>query len=358
MKTIALLKRSYAEPFPAFFALGWLMGFLFLGIWPAFGLFHLVSYPGALHAQGIISLFVGSFAIGFLLTSLPRFTGSYSASILDVGILFLLSFTEIYFLVSGNGPFASLTMSFKFLYVFYFGFSRARNKTLVPPPSFIWIIFALTSVVLGGVGIFEGTFVTLFKAFVFRGFVTSLFLGVGGRLMPFLTGMPFINTQNEKTSNHFLAAVIYFSGFFFGKWGYFLQALALIFEVAYLWGLYHKPGSGTRAKVLWVSSWLLVLGPVLSFIWPQHALHLMHLTYIGCFAAGTLTVASHVIVSHMGLDKKILTQFWPLGVVWSLVILAALTRATAHMANYLSHLSYAAILVMGALLLWLRCFIR
>jgi uncharacterized protein involved in response to NO len=212
------LNKSYIEPFPLFFVTGWIMGIVFIGAWPLFGFFRVINYPGIMHSQGVISLFVGSFAIGFLLTALPRFTGSGAASLADVTILYLYILLEALMLMSGYFAAANFLMALKFMYVFYFAYSRARNKTLVPPPGFIWVGFALLSVTLGGLGLFVVNMgfapalplFPLFKLLVFRGFLISLFMGIGSRIVPFLTFIPKINSINFKPISHVIAAVTFF----------------------------------------------------------------------------------------------------------------------------------------------------
>jgi uncharacterized protein involved in response to NO len=175
------------EPFRLFFPFGWVMGVLFLGIWPAYAFLGIVDYPGVLHVQGVVSLAIGSFAVGFLLTALPRFTGTDDTKPFFVWTLFSLSILEAGLLVSPFGAFAKIAMALKFLMVVSFAGSRVLKGVFPVPPSFIWLGFGLIAAAVGGVGVFFDAG-AVFKPLLFRGFLTGIYIGVGGRLIPILTG--------------------------------------------------------------------------------------------------------------------------------------------------------------------------
>ncbi len=336
------------------------MGITFMGVWPVYSFLGLIEYPGAYHSLGVTSLFIGSFALGFLLTALPRFTGSESAKTGDLLFLFCISLFELILLLSHNLHSAYLVVALKFLYFISFAAKRLWRSTLPLPASFVWIGFALLGVITGALSLFlEIDGYALFsRVLIQRGLLTGLFVGVGGRLMPFLTGMPALKEANQKPSYHLVLASLFFFGLgvetltSFAHIGLMLQALSIFCELSFLWGLYHLPSKESRAVALWISSWLLFLGPFISSLWPAWTIHFMHLTFLGCFAAGTIAVASHVSVSHRGLDRRLLITKRPLGFIFLLLVLASITRVLAPTADYLSHLGYAGILAIVALLTW------
>jgi uncharacterized protein involved in response to NO len=369
MRIKSFLIESVPEAFVPFFPFGWLMGLTFLAVWPAFFFLKLSHYPGLFHALGMVSLFIGSFAIGFLLTALPRFTGTYPAKNIEIIFLLLLSIFELLSLLLFKAEWATFFAASKFLYIFFFAFSRARHASLQPPPSFIWLLFGFFSIIVGGfgysiasLGYFPSEFFTLFKSLIYRGFLISLFMGVGGRLIPFLTSMPSLNARNHIPKFHIFAAFLFFGGLLTEPFvsqnaiilrvSLFCQFFSIFLSVGFLWALYQKPGSEFRSIALWISSWLLVLGQGVCMFWPQYSIHLFHISFIGGFAAGTMMIASHVVVSHKNLNKKFLSRFFPLGLIWGFLILASITRASAHLTHYTSHLIYAAVTAIIALLIW------
>lgn len=351
-----------AEPFKIFFKFGWLMFILFLGVWPYYSFFHAVSYPGSFHVQGIVSLAVGSFAIGFLLTALPRFTGTKPAGLGVVSILLGLSFAELAFLFLNESSWASLCLAFKFFTLLTFAFPRFLKRQNPLPPSFVWIGFGLFFALVGGIGSFFSPN-PFFTSLLTQGFMTSLFVGVGGRLIPFLTGIADSPLTQGKTFpaetklHSFLALLFGLALVLQGTSNYlqtalFLKAFVLAFEIAVLWRLYKKPHFTARAVLLWIASWLLPLTELTSGFFPAWRLHIEHGLFIGTFLLGTIVVASHVIVSHQNLNQKLLKKYNPLGLVGVLVLFAALTRIMAPLLTYEKHLGYAGLVATSALVYW------
>src|SRR5262249_29564844 len=72
--------RGMAEPFRVLFPLGVLVTWVAVGHWLAYGTGLIATYSCLLHGVIQMQAFVGAFAAGFLLTALPRRTGSPPAS--------------------------------------------------------------------------------------------------------------------------------------------------------------------------------------------------------------------------------------------------------------------------------------
>lgn len=351
-----------AEPYKVFFRFGWVMTILFLGVWPLYTFFHIIPYPGPMHVQGTVSLAIGSFAIGFLLTAMPRFTETPSVSLGAVISLFTLSILELAVLLLGFTSLAALFLAAKFLGIFVFAAPRFVRRKNPIPPSFVWIGFAILYAALGGIGSwFSPT--SLFTSFLTQGFMTSLFLGVGGKLIPVLTGVSGGVIVEKKYSRyemkiHALLAALFFVGLYFQhvlgliQWGMTLKAIVLFVEIGFLWKLYKTPSRSSRAYLLWIAAWLLPTTQGLSVPFPTWNLHIEHIMFIGTFLVGTIAVASHVIVSHQRLDQSLLIRGRPLGVIGVLLFLAGLTRVIAPFLSYEKHLGYAGLVAVSALLYW------
>lgn len=351
-----------SEPFKIFFRFGWIMAILFLGVWPIYSFFKIIPYPGLIHIQGTISLTIGSFAIGFLLTALPRFTETNYASKLIVYTLFGLSCIELIILLLGYSTYSSLFLAVKFLGIIVFAIPRIFRRTNPIPPSFIWVVFAIIYAVIGGFGTWLSPSI-LFTSFLTQGFMTSLFLGIGGKLIPMLTGVSHQLIVEKKYKSHEiilhgLLAIVFFIGLYLQhrlEWiqvGMTLKSLVLLIEIVIFWKLYQIPTSSSRAWLLWIATWLLPLSQISSIFFPPWNLHFEHIMYIGTFLIGTVVVASHVMVTHLTLNQNLLKKYRPLGLIGMLLLFAGLTRVVAPFLTYESHLGYAGLLAISALLYW------
>src|SRR3989338_3571503 len=136
---------------------------------------------------------------------------------------------------------------------------------------------------------------------------------MGGVLIPRLCGImptqhPPLDTSRLRAKKqwlrltHLLLALGFFAGLFMenvtARWGLALPALVLWVEVGILWRLYRLPSKNARAISIWLAMWSLVLGTLLSALFPTHGIHLMHIAIVGGYVVTLLSVASHVVVNH------------------------------------------------------------
>ena len=344
------------------------MSILFLGVWPLYSFFKIIPYPGLIHVQGTISLTIGSFAIGFLLTALPRFTETNHASRVTVYSLLGISFVELMVLLLGYSSYAFLFLAIKFFGIFIFAIPRFLKRKNPIPPSFIWVVFAVLYAVIGGVGTWLSPSL-LFTSFLTQGFMTSLFLGIGGKLIPVLTGVSNGLIVEKKYHRydmifHGLLAITFFISLYFQhtldwvRWGMSIKSMVLIVEVVFFWKLYRAPIKSSRAWLLWVATWLLPVAQVTAILFPVWNLHIEHLMFVGTFLVGTVVVASHVIVSHQGFSQDLLKKYRPLGLIGMILFFAGLTRVIAPLLTYENQLGHAGLLAVSALLYWGFIFLR
>lgn len=350
------------------------MGIFFFALWPLNVFLQYGVNPVVLHQTGIINLVIGSFAVGFLLTALPRFTGTAKATVFDITVLLIVSIAEFVLLICGLTLISRLLAIGKFIYLFHFARRRTRDAAQGIMPNMSWLFLALTAVMVGNIGMIISDnwprltnvmlWQTISKALYSRGFLTGIFIAMGSRLVPMLTG---IKTKPLTTNRifhplHFWLALVFYSGLVIEVWYLQLalacQALVLFIEIIYLWRLWQPPVRSSRAISLWIASWLLVFGTLASSLWPDYRTDLYHIAFIGVFMVGTITVASHVLVMHEHRDETLLARCWPLGVVIALLMLAMLTRVSARLASYWQHLGYAGALAALTLLIWGFFFLR
>ncbi len=370
------------EPYRIFFRLGGMFGFLFILVWSWYVAVAPESYPVFFHAHGIVSLFLGSFIVGFLLTAIPRFTGSPPAARVWIRVQLVLALAEISCLIAGQYGFAALLSTVKIFVLIAFVARCVRNAKLPAPPTFVWVGFGLMAGIVGTLGTalnewgwLAPEFLPLGKNLFQRGFPVALFMGVGGRLVPLLSGVQDcsrVQIQSPAGSPagrilpHFVLAVLYFSGLtvealLAGSWerrGLVAQAAAVGGELALFWDLWKFPMRHARGIGLWSSSWALFVGHALAAMNPSYKVHLLHIAYVVGLFGGTLVVASHVIVMHESRSPVLLSAFRPLGIIWILALLAGLTRASAPWLSYANHLAYASVAATGALFLWAWSYLR
>lgn len=362
------------NPYRPFFLLGWCMGVFFFTLWPLFVFLQKGPNPIILHQHGIVNLVIGSFAIGFLLTAVPRFTGMPRASLVDVVVLLAVSTVEFFVLVTNHVILAEVLAAGKFFYVIQFALRRVRNAAQGAMPNTFWVLMGFAAAIVGN-GVTAAVshwplmpgaewLLATGKALCSRGFLTGIFIGIGSRLMPMLTGVKTFPLKVNRIFHplHPWLALMFFTGLVMEYWQLRLalvfQSAAVTGEIIYLWRFWKLPMPGTRAVALWIASWLMVLGSVATLLWPDYRTDIFHIVFIGVFFAGTITVASHVLVSHEKHNPSLLTRFWPLGMVVALVMLAMVTRVSARITSYWEHLGYAGAIISIALLIWGVYFLR
>ena len=105
-KLRAYLNTPWPSPYRIFFSVGLLLGIASIGIWAffAFGTESLGFYPGFHHVFGVVSLFLGSFIVGFLLTALPRFTATNPANAILVYAISFVCAAEVLALIKISPP--------------------------------------------------------------------------------------------------------------------------------------------------------------------------------------------------------------------------------------------------------------
>jgi hypothetical protein len=98
---------------------------------------------------------------------------------------------------------------------------------------------------------------------------------------------------------------------------------------------------GLHRRLVWIAVWLVPLGLVTSAVWPDYRVPALHLLFIGGFSLLAFGVATHVALSHMGMEREgspIAVRILGVG-----IILAMMGRFVADWsATYFAHLGAAA----------------
>src|SRR5215471_8462635 len=183
------------DPYRIFFPIGILLGVIGVSIWPLYYFGILDGYSGRAHAYVQTDGFLYSFIAGFLLTAIPRFTGTEAPSRRVQYVLASILATcaaafEFRFFEIGNTLFVAAHTMLVTLAV-----RRFRRRQQEPPETFLLVGLGLISGTAGALidagiawNLVRPSWDLLGKRLLTEGMVLLLVLGVGGFLGPRLLG--------------------------------------------------------------------------------------------------------------------------------------------------------------------------
>lgn len=372
------------DAYRVFFPIGWLFGLIGTGLWILFLHHFTATYPKEWHADLMTGGFLPLFTAGFLMTAVPRFTGSFGpergdfllTSLLAAGLLGTA-------LLPSRFPF-HLCLSLFSVATLAFCWRRIRNRSTYPPPPLVLVLIAFAAQALASAsqGLFDLTgsfenFNVLGRIYLYEGFQLMLILGVGIFLVPNLLGRPTctppvtigVRDPNAKPLPYWrlvpaplwVVSFLLLASFFIEVWlsapaAQALRAGVLSLVCFHDWKIHKLPAvRSTMSWGLWISCWLLLIGLWLPVAFPSYDLHARHLAYVGGFGLMILAVATRVTLAHGGHDLTLEKSSRLFKIAVGLVILAAATRGVARLlpeAAYWSHLLFAAWSWTIGLLLW------
>lgn len=370
-------EQMFHEPYRLFFPLGTLFAVWGVSIWIFFHIGLIQDYPGALHSHVMIGGFLFSFALGFLMTAIPRFTGTNLAGQREVLAVFiplgLLPVTPLFF---RDVRFAfALPLLASHLALFFFAIPRFVKRKTIIPESFVFLGAGLLSSFVGilielgvGAGQLSPEWMNLARALFLQCFLLCLVIGVGSRLVPALLGWamhPAVQTGLFKSTKFrrilftILAAlfpvsyVLEVNGLVLAGRGLRL-AITLLITLRY-WRILSLPSNRTKlAWSLWVSAWAIPLGMVGTLIWPFLHIHFLHLIFVAGLGLMTFMVATRVVLAHGGYSLLLESSMGSLLGMGGLACLAALIRLSAGVfpIDYFLQLDLAALCWLAMVALW------
>lgn len=371
------------QPYQWAFPLGFLAGVVGIGVWVLFWANLFPLYPGLLHAEGMIGGFFVIVATGFLMTALPRFTGTRAASRRETALLMLTSLALLGTLLwSWRLPFHGALWIHSTLWI-CFAVPRLRAATLAPPPSFLlvgvgWALAWLSTACFLLEDLINAYWPTLAplppllhqcaRQGLLYGFPIALMLGIGTRIVPMIQGReappptapPAGARLKLRPQPRFIGyAFVLVSGLVAKAWGQtqlgqFLLALLVTVRLVNEWRVMETPPiRGTLSRALWVCAWSFLAGLWAPALLPQYAVHTTHLFFIGGVALMIFGVATRVILAHGGYGLRLEQRSWAVRLLLICFALALVTRITApFIADYFSHLAYAALLWLLGVAAW------
>jgi uncharacterized protein involved in response to NO len=310
------------QPYRVFFPLGFLLAWAGVLHWLLHGLGVLPDYRPVFHAITQIQGFMMCFAAGFLLTAIPRRTGTAPPASWQ---LLLVALGAIGTVVSAwFQQWAASQFAWMLLVIVLAGFAIRRflssDASRRPPNSFVWVplsfLIGITgSVLIGAYGILGDEYYQLHQfgtLLLLQGMFLGLIIGMGGMLLPLITRRSS-STDADSTSGdrlirlaHGLSAVALVATFWIEnylslRWGLGLRALlvlVLLLVVGEIWKLPTAPG--THRRLVWLSTWMIPAGYLLAAAFPAEKKAGLHLVFIGGFAMMALGVGLHVTLAHGG----------------------------------------------------------
>ncbi len=387
------MHRFISEPYRIFFPLAICAGAFGVGHWMFYAFGWISGFSGTFHAAIQMQIYMNCFVFGFLMTALPRMTGTPHASATEV-ISFLI-------LMSGIAGFHYVGRPVSALYFYlgtliaFAGFAgrrllKAKKKTSAapavrPPVEFVWIPVALTTGMAGailqlaGYGV-EGwrPFLVSGKAMVNQGFLLAIVLGVGGFLGPRLMGThkverleldPQKRMMQESRRRYYLQenvllGLLFLGTFVFESWkdgipAYGVRAFIVSRVFLRTGCLVWKPvNTDAFVQLLWFSFWMVFAGSWGAVVYPAGRLPMLHLVFLGGYSLMTFAVATMVILSHAGAAEKLRKPSRILEFVFGGILLAmAFCVASPFMPErYFQLLAASAVVWLAASVLWI-CYV-
>lgn len=368
-----------SDPYQWFFPLGILFGLIGAGLWILFGLGRLAFYPAPHHAEMMIGGFLLTVAIGFLMTAIPRFTGTPSASFPEKGTMFLaMAVLFCASFLSTRFWFHGLT-AIELLLLLRFGFSRITKAAFRPAPSFPLVGFGLFMALIGSLLFLANdlkplpTATVLFARLLFwYGLFNGLALGIGSQLIPSIMGlvrtvsspaMPTPLNAGDKNKSKRRAFVL-FGFLLFGSfvveafsslfWGRVIRALLVAGIMIGYWKIYRLPRApGILTTCLWISGWMFLIGQWPAVLFPAYAVHGAHILFIGALSLMIFSVATRVTLSHGGHDRAPEVRSTALTATLLFFLAALILRLLAPFyEGYFRLLALASALWIGGALSW------
>jgi uncharacterized protein involved in response to NO len=359
------------EPYRVFFPLGIAFGAAGVAIWPLYTFGITASYSGRAHALVQTDGFLYAFIAGFLLTAVPRFTGTDPPSRpvqLWLAAILLTSVAASELRAFAVGTTLFVAAHAMLLVLVGRRFVRRQQQ---PPASFVAIGIglvagALAAVIMAGVALelLPAAWDLTGKRLLTEGMVLLLVVGVGGFLGPRLLGFAALPQPGQMRAGSTLPWAVAGLAIFVSvpaEYGFDLAWMALVraavvtSAIVPTLQLWRAPAVRTTlAWTVWIANWLIVAGVWHAALAPRYRVDFLHMVFVGGFSLLILAVATRVTLSHGGKDPALERRSWPLRIGLTLGLIAMLARVGAPFAtaSYFEHLAFAALLWIAGVLFW------
>jgi uncharacterized protein involved in response to NO len=339
------------DPWRVLFPIAVLLGWAGVLHWLLYALGATSRYDPVFHAVAQIQGFITGIAFGFLLTFVPRRTGTAPPSTLTLAAGVAAPVASTIAAWQGRWALAQIVWALCVAVVTLFVVRRLVASGGAPgvPAVFVWVPVALLAGIGGAALVAIATVLgpheepelwRLGRGFLLQGLVTALVVGVGGTMAGALTrGEPGPGSAPGARTGRWTqigAAVLFLASFPLevyvdARLGFTLRAVVaggVLVVTARLW----RPPSlpGLHRRLIWISGWLLPLGYLLAAIAPPDARSAaLHVTFIGAFALIALSVSLHVALSHGGHPERLARSPGAVRTMGALLLAAVAARLLA-----------------------------
>jgi len=370
--------RLRSEPFRIFFPLGVVLAWVGIGHWLLYVTGLTATYSCLFHGLVQMQAFMMSFAVGFLLTALPRRTQTPPAAPIEMaamaGALIVITGAA----AAEHWEVAEIGYAGLFVLLIQFALRRflGRAAGRRPPAAFVLIPLAVLHG-LGGAALIAAGAATdglgwtmgFGRLLVEQGVFLCLAVGIGGLVLPLMGGAeppPDLGSAPReywKALGYAAAGAMIFASFLFEQIGFerggpLFRAMVVAIGLGLGGGAWRPPGKpGVHRKLVWLSVWLMPVGLIVSALWPDYRVPALHILFIGGFSLMAFGVATHVALSHLNMEHLALGRPRAVIVLGVSFLVALCARLAADASNtYFVHLGWAAALWLLGSAGWLTFF--
>jgi uncharacterized protein involved in response to NO len=292
-------------PYQLFFPLGVLNALLAVGVWFVQNLGWFESPAILIHSKLIVGGFLWSFIVGFLMTAVPRMTGTSGCNKPEYFFASVLLLGQTVFSWQVDPRFFYTNQALLVLFLLFYGGRRLLKMTKPVPVFFSHVGLAMILALLGSYYHSIGnSFMGIHLYHV--GTILLLVLGIGTRFFSFLSGLP---SAFENLSTVWPRVMFHGSGVLVGVFlflagqGVAISYLGLaILSLIYLFKIWKIQRPSQRPSALKYGVRIVAIMIPLSFFltWLQPLMYItwFHLLFIGCFGLITFSVATRVTLAH------------------------------------------------------------
>jgi uncharacterized protein involved in response to NO len=364
-----------AEPFRIFFPLGVLLGWLGIGHWLLYTTGVTTTYSCVLHGSIQTQAFLMAFAVGFLMTAIPRRTqGAHPSTAEIVGAASLLTITTGAAL-GNHRVLAQLAYGALFLLLLGFAVRRLRGRAAGrrPPAAFVLIpIAAIHGIAGAALNVAAAASAGpdwaagLGRLLVEQGVFLCLAVGVGSLVLPLMGGAtppPDLGSsprESWKAAVYGVAGLCIFASLLGEQLGWhrggpLLRAVVVAASLGLGAKAWRPPGKpGLHRRLVWIAAWLLPLGLAASGVLFDYRVPALHITFIGGFSLLAFGVATHVTFAHLDLEHVARGRPPAVAILGVTLLLAMLARVSADWSDtYFAHVGWASALWLAGSAVWL-----
>jgi uncharacterized protein involved in response to NO len=364
------------EPYLLFFPLGVLLSWAGVGHWLLHGLGLLETYRPIFHAMTQIQSFLACFAAGFLMTMIPRRTGSAPPAAWEIAlcaaapvITALAAWNDRWVLAQAAWLALAATMIAFAVRRFLSATSKRR-----PPNAFVWIPLAWLMGIAGSLMTafyYGGARDSLWlhevgRRLVLQGMFCGLVLGVGSLAFPLMTrgqappDAAASSRDRVERALHLASAALLIASFFVEvmvslRWAMLLRASVVAGSLVFGAELWRLPlREGANRTLVWACGWMLPLGYLLAAVFPGEPRAGLHVVFIGGFATLALAVSTQVTLGHRGYRSVMLGRPWQVTAIAALMAAAMAARFAMEFdrARYFTWMVAAAACFVAATAVW------